>query len=55
MDDPLSESYPPPITVEVIPPPGANRSRSVPLFVNDDKESVFVVEPTDVAFSEHAG
>ena len=38
-----------------IPLPGANRSRHVPKFENDDLASVEVVEPTVIAFAARAG
>ena len=40
---------------ESIPLPGANRSRHVPKFENDDLASVVVVEPTVIAFAARAG
>ena len=38
-----------------IPEPGANRSRHVPKFENDERASVVVVEPTVIAFAARAG
>src|SRR5262245_13569977 len=38
-----------------IPLPGANMSRHVPKFENDDLASVVVVEPTVIAFAARAG
>ena len=38
-----------------IPEPGANRSRHVPKFENDERASVVVVEPTVMAFAARDG
>ena len=38
-----------------IPEPGANKSRHVPKFENEERASVVVVEPTVIAFAARAG